>query len=116
MGGASVWFYVYGAAFGGSFGKLQRALIGRYRRLERVVADKPSELLHALRQMTIITAEFNKNVSECHGDSGSSVFLAIGRRGIPPKSRQAARGDRTQRRSANPGRISVTVSGHQAER
>ncbi len=28
------------------------------------------------RQMTIITAEFNKDVSECHGDSGSGVFLA----------------------------------------
>lgn len=26
--------------------------------------------------MTIITAAFNKNVSECHGDSGSGVFLA----------------------------------------
>ena len=26
--------------------------------------------------MTIITAAFNKNVSECHGDSGSGIFLA----------------------------------------
>ena len=25
--------------------------------------------------MTLITAAFNKNVSECHGDSGSGVFL-----------------------------------------
>src|SRR5262249_16738841 len=74
--GASIWFYVYGAAVEGSFRKLERALIGRYRPLERVVADKPPELLHAVRQMTIITAEFNKDVSECHGDSGSGVFLA----------------------------------------
>jgi hypothetical protein len=74
--GGSIWFYVYGAAVDGSFGKLQRALIGRYGPLERVVVDKPPELLHAVRQMTIITAGFNKDVSECHGDSGSGVFLA----------------------------------------
>lgn len=75
-GGNSIWFYVYGAAVDGSFGKLQRALIGQYRRLERVGSDKPLELVHAARQMTIVTAEFNKDVSECHGDSGSGVFLA----------------------------------------
>ena len=74
--GNSIWFYVYGAAVDGSFGKLQRALIGRYRPLERVVADKPPELVHAVRQMTIITAGFNRDVSECHGDLGSGVFLA----------------------------------------
>jgi secreted trypsin-like serine protease len=74
--GNSVWFYAYGAAVNGSYGKLQRALIGRYRPLERVIPDKPPELLHAVRQMTIITAAFNKDVSECHGDSGSGVFLA----------------------------------------
>ena len=72
----SIWFYVYGAAVNGSYGKLQRALIGRYGPLERVVPGKPHELLHAVRQMTIITAAFNKDVSECHGDSGSGVFLA----------------------------------------
>jgi hypothetical protein len=44
--------------------------------LERVIPDKPPELLHAVRQMTIVTAAFNKDVSECHGDSGSGVFLA----------------------------------------
>jgi hypothetical protein len=74
--GNSIWFYVYGAAVSGSYGKLQRALIGRYRPLERVIPDKAPELLHAVRQMTIITAAFNKEVSECHGDSGSGVFLA----------------------------------------
>jgi hypothetical protein len=74
--GNSIWFYVYGAAVNGSYGKLQRALIGRYRPLERVVPGKPTELLHAVRQMTIIPAAFNKDVSECHGDSGSGVFLA----------------------------------------
>lgn len=74
--GVSIWFYVYGAAVNGSFGKLQRASIGSYAPLERVVPDKPLELLHAVRQMTIVTAAFNKDVSECHGDSGSGVFLA----------------------------------------
>ncbi len=74
--GNSIWFFVYGAAVNGSYGKLQRALTGRYRPLERVVPDKPPELLHAVRQMTIVTAAFNKDVSECHGDSGSGVFLA----------------------------------------
>jgi trypsin len=74
--GRSIWFYVYGAAVNGSYGKLQRALIGRYGPLERVIPGKPPELLHAVRQMTIITAAFNKDVSECHGDSGSGVFLA----------------------------------------
>jgi secreted trypsin-like serine protease len=74
--GNSIWFYVYGAAVNGSYGKLQRALIGRYAPLERVIPDKPSEVFHAVRQMTIITAAFNKDVSECHGDSGSGVFLA----------------------------------------
>jgi Trypsin len=74
--GKSIWFYVYGAAVDGSYGKLQRALIGRYGPLERVIPGKPPELLHAVRQMTIITAAFNKDVSECHGDSGSGVFLA----------------------------------------
>jgi hypothetical protein len=74
--GNSIWFYLYGAAVNGSYGKLQRALIGRYRPLERVVPDRPPELFHAVRQMTIITAAFNKDVSECHGDSGSGVFLA----------------------------------------
>ena len=72
----SIWFYVYGAAVNGSYGKLQRALIGRYGPLERVIPGKSPELLHAVRQMTIITAAFNKDVSECHGDSGSGVFLA----------------------------------------
>jgi secreted trypsin-like serine protease len=74
--GNSIWFYVYGAAVNGAYGKLQKALIGRYRPLQRVTADKPSELLHAVRQMTIVPAAFNKDVSECHGDSGSGVFLA----------------------------------------
>ena len=73
--GNSIWFYVYGAAVNGSYGKLQRALIGRYWPLERVVPDKPPEFFHAMRQMTIVTAAFNKDVSECHGDSGSGVFL-----------------------------------------
>lgn len=74
--GDSIWFYVYGASVNGSFGKLQRAPIGRYAPLERVVPDKPLELLHPVHQMTIVTAAFNKDVSECHGDSGSGVFLA----------------------------------------
>jgi secreted trypsin-like serine protease len=75
--GESTWFYIYGAAVNGEFsGKLQRALTGRYWPLERVAPGKPAELSHALRQMTIITAGFNKEVSECHGDSGSGVFLA----------------------------------------
>jgi hypothetical protein len=74
--GNSIWFYVYGAAVNGSYGKLQRALIGQYRPLERVTPEKPPELFHAVRQMTIVTAAFNKDVSECHGDSGSGVFLA----------------------------------------
>lgn len=58
--GNSIWFYVYGAAVDGAFGKLQRALIGRYGPLERVVMGKPPELLHPVRQMAIITAAFNK--------------------------------------------------------
>ena len=74
--GNSTWFYVYGAAVNGSFGKLQRALTGQYRSLERVVPGKPPEAFYIVRQMTIITAAFNKNVSQCHGDSGSGVFLA----------------------------------------
>jgi secreted trypsin-like serine protease len=74
--GNSTWFYVYGAAVNGSFGKLQRALVGQYGALERVVPDKPPEAFYTVRQMTIVTAEFNKNVSHCHGDSGSGVFLA----------------------------------------
>jgi hypothetical protein len=72
----SAWFYVYGAAVNGSFGKLQRALAGQYRSLERVVPGKPPEASYIVRQMTIVTAAFNKTVSECHGDSGSGVFLA----------------------------------------
>jgi hypothetical protein len=72
----SAWFYVYGAAVNGSFGKLQRALAGQYRSLERVVPGKLPEASYMVRQMTIVTAAFNKTVSECHGDSGSGVFLA----------------------------------------
>lgn len=74
--GNSIWFYVYGAAVDGAFGKLQRALIGQYKPLERVVPGKPPGAFYIVRQMTIITAAFNKNVSQCHGDSGSGVFLA----------------------------------------
>jgi hypothetical protein len=74
--GDSTWFYAYGAAVNGSFGKLQRALIGQYRPLERVIPGKPPEAFYVVRQMIIITAAFNKNVSQCHGDSGSGVFLA----------------------------------------
>jgi secreted trypsin-like serine protease len=74
--GNSTWFYVYGAAVNGSFGKLQRALTGQYGSLERVVPGKPPDAFYIVRQMTIITAAFNKNVSQCHGDSGSGVFLA----------------------------------------
>jgi len=74
--GNSTWFYVYGAAVNGAFGKLQKALTGQYRPLERVVPGKPPEAFYIARQMTIITAAFNKNVSQCHGDSGSGVFLA----------------------------------------
>ncbi len=74
--GNSIWFHVYGAAVNGSFGKLQRALVGQYGPLERVVPNKPPEASYIVRQMTIITAAFNKNVSHCHGDSGSGVFLA----------------------------------------
>ena len=74
--GASIWFYLYGAAVDGSFGKLQRALVGQYEPLERVVPGKPPDAFYVVRQMTVITAAFNKNVSQCHGDSGSGVFLA----------------------------------------
>jgi hypothetical protein len=74
--GNSIWFYVYGAAVNGSFGKLQRALIGQYGPLERVVPGKLPEAFYIVRQMTIVTAAFNKSVSQCHGDSGSGVFLA----------------------------------------
>jgi secreted trypsin-like serine protease len=74
--GNSTWFFVYGAAVNGSFGKLQRAVIGQYRPLERVVPGKLPEASYIARQMTIVTAAFNKNVSHCHGDSGSGVFLA----------------------------------------
>jgi hypothetical protein len=74
--GNSTWFYVYGAAVNGSFGKLQRALIGQYGPLERVVPGKSPEAFYVVRQMTIITAAFNKKVSQCHGDSGSGAFLA----------------------------------------
>jgi hypothetical protein len=74
--GNSIWFYVYGAAVDGSFGKLQRALIGQYEPLERVVPGKAPDAFYVVRQMTVITAAFNKNVSQCHGDSGSGVFLA----------------------------------------
>ncbi len=73
--GNSTWFYVYGAAVNGSFGKLQRALIGQYGPLERVVPGKPPEAFYVVRQMTVVTAAFNKDVSPCHGDSGSGVFL-----------------------------------------
>jgi hypothetical protein len=38
--------------------------------------NKPLEAFYLVRQMTIVTAAFNKNVSHCHGDSGSGVFLA----------------------------------------
>jgi hypothetical protein len=75
-GGSSIWFYVYGAAVDGSFGKLQRALIGQYELLDRVVPGKAPDAFYIVRQMTVITAAFNKNVSQCHGDSGSGVFLA----------------------------------------
>jgi Trypsin len=74
--GNSVWFYVYGASVDGSFGKLQRALIGQYEPLERVVPGKAPDAFYVVRQMTVIIAAFNKNVSQCHGDSGSGVFLA----------------------------------------
>jgi secreted trypsin-like serine protease len=74
--GNSTWFYVYGAAVNGSFGKLQRVVIGQYGPLERVVPNKLPDAFYLVRQMTIVTAAFNKNVSHCHGDSGSGVFLA----------------------------------------
>ena len=74
--GNSTWFFVYGAAVNGSFGKLERAVIGQYRPLERVVPGKLPEASYIARQMTIVTAAFNKNVSHCHGDSGSGVFPA----------------------------------------
>jgi secreted trypsin-like serine protease len=74
--GASTWFYVYGASVNGSFGKLQRALTGQYGPLERVVPGKSPEAFYTVRQMTVITGSFNKDVSHCHGDSGSGVFLA----------------------------------------
>lgn len=75
--GNSSWFYVYGAAVNGSFGKLQRAVFGQYGPLERVVPNKPPDAFYIVRQMIIVTAAFNKDVSHCHGDSGSGVFLAM---------------------------------------
>jgi secreted trypsin-like serine protease len=74
--GNSTWFYVYGAAANGLFGRLQRAVVGQYGPLERVVPGKTPEASYVVRQMTIVTATFNQNVSQCHGDSGSGVFLA----------------------------------------
>ncbi len=73
--GNSTWFYIYGAAVDGSFDKLQRALIGQYGQLDRVIPGKPPETSYTVRQMTIVTDGFSKNVSDCKGDSGSGVFL-----------------------------------------
>jgi hypothetical protein len=72
--GNSTWFYIYGAAVDGAFAKLQRALVGQYGQLDRVVPGKPADL-STVRQMTIVTDGFSKNVSDCKGDSGSGVFL-----------------------------------------
>jgi hypothetical protein len=41
-----------------------------------VVPNKPPDAYYLVRQMTIVTAAFNKNASHCHGDSGTGVFLA----------------------------------------
>jgi hypothetical protein len=40
------------------------------------VPGKPPEAFYIVRQMAIVTSAFNKDVSHCHGDSGSGVFLA----------------------------------------
>ena len=74
--GESVWFFAYGASVNGKMGKLQRATIGSYSPLEQIIPGKRIEVLYFVRQMIVITSKFNEKVSQCHGDSGSGVFLA----------------------------------------
>ncbi len=69
------WFYVYGASANGVFSHLQRALTGQYGPLAPIVPGKLSEITQAMRQIAVVPAGFDKNISECHGDSGSGVFL-----------------------------------------
>ena len=75
--GHDTWFYMYGSSVNGVIGKLQKALIGQYGPLERVIPSKKPEIFYTVRQMTTIPSEngFDKNVSQCKGDSGSGVFL-----------------------------------------
>ncbi len=71
------WFYMFGSAANGrSYGKLQRALIGQYGQLERIISGKRPSIMYLPRQIQILPEGFYKNVSECKGDSGSGVFLA----------------------------------------
>jgi hypothetical protein len=73
--GPATWFYIYGSAVNGSIGKLQRALIGQYGPLQRVIPGKAPGIFYRTRQMTTIPSGFDKEVSQCKGDSGSGVFL-----------------------------------------
>jgi|SRR5579871_200531 len=75
--GNDTWFYMYGSSVNGIPGRLQRALVGQYGLLDRVIPGKTPDPFYTVRQMTIIPSEngFDKNISQCHGDSGSGVFL-----------------------------------------
>ena len=73
--GDATWLYVYGASVNGTIGQLQRALVGQYGPLQRVIPGKKPDPFYRVRQVTVITDGFTKNVSECKGDSGSGVFL-----------------------------------------
>ncbi len=75
--GPDTWYYVYGSVANGrvSYGRLQRALIGHYHPLQRVIPGEKPGIFYRVRQLTIITDGLLKNVSPCSGDSGSGVFL-----------------------------------------
>jgi len=75
--GDATWFYMYGSSVNGAPGKLQRALIGHYGTLDRVVPGEAPNIMRPTRQMTTIPSDngFDKRVSQCKGDSGSGVFL-----------------------------------------
>jgi len=77
-GGGDNFYFMYGASPNGTPGRLQRALIGQYGKLDPVVPGKKPDPFYTVRQMTVIVTEkgFDKDVSQCKGDSGSGVFLA----------------------------------------
>lgn len=71
-------YFMYGASPNGVPGRLQSALIGQYGKLDRVVPGKKPDPFYTVRQMSVIVSDkgFDKDVSQCKGDSGSGVFLA----------------------------------------